>query len=169
MCSDGKDTDAHATIQKYDATHHGGADIQKSVHQIKEKHQVEVHHSEHKRPTRGDVQNSVCLFVSAKLKYDSHEFSHIKDLVSFREHAKGGAFEPWSHIKGLRNKVFWLNPEDHTTGGFYTFYSRHHLECYLKSDLFESMKKVPFMTDVEFEIHENLAGSELCADIGVWK
>jgi hypothetical protein len=128
-----------------------------------------VHHSEHKRPTRGDIQNSVCLFVSAKLKYDSHEFPHIKDLVSFREHAKGGAFEPWSHIKGLRNKVFWLNPEDHTTGGFYTFFSRHHLECYLKSDLFESMKKVPFMTDVEFEIHENLAGSELCADIGVWK
>jgi hypothetical protein len=27
MCSDGKDTDAHATIQKHHATHHGDADI----------------------------------------------------------------------------------------------------------------------------------------------
>jgi hypothetical protein len=38
----------------------------------------------------------------------------------------------------------------------------------MKTDLFASMHQVPFFKNVEFEIHENLAGGELCADLGVW-
>jgi hypothetical protein len=93
----------------------------------------------------------------------------IKDWESFINHTKSGAFTAFSGIPGLRNKVFWLDREEKTTGGFYTFFTKRHLDEYLKTDLFASMHKVPFLKNVHYEIHENLAGGELCADLGVWK
>jgi hypothetical protein len=42
------------------------------------------------------------------------------------------------------------------------------MDEYMKTDLFASIHKVQFFKNVEFEIHENLAGGELCADLGVW-
>jgi len=38
----------------------------------------------------------------------------------------------------------------------------------MKTDLFASMNLIPFLCNVTFEVHENLAGGELCADLGVW-
>jgi hypothetical protein len=93
---------------------------------------------------------------------------HIKDFDSFRVHARSGAFKPWSGIPGLRNKIFWLHEESKTTGGLYTFFDKYSLEAYMKTDLFASMHKVPFLKNVQYEIHENLEGGELCADMGVW-
>lgn len=86
----------------------------------------------------------------------------------FRAHAKTGAFKPWSTVKGLRNKVFWLHQDSNSTGGLYTFLTRAALDDYMKTELFASMNTVPFFKNVEFEVHENLAGGELCADLGVW-
>jgi hypothetical protein len=87
----------------------------------------------------------------------------------FREHAKKpDSFMPWSHAKGLRNKIFWLHEESNTTGGLYTFTSRYAIDEYMKTDLFASMNQIPFLCNVKFEVHENLGGGELCADLGVW-
>jgi hypothetical protein len=38
----------------------------------------------------------------------------------------------------------------------------------MKTDLFASMNHIPFLKNVDYEIHENLEGGELCADMGVW-
>lgn len=38
----------------------------------------------------------------------------------------------------------------------------------MKTDLFASMHKIPFLKNVQYEIHENLPGGELTADQGVW-
>jgi hypothetical protein len=89
---------------------------------------------------------------------------HIKDCESFRQHADNDAFAPWSQVPGLRNKIFWLNEEKLTSGGLYTFFTRKALDDYMKTDLFEAMKRLPCGTNLKYEIHENLAGGELCAD-----
>ena len=147
--------------------HHESSDFRS--HPNLESHVYGDHHSDYRRPTQEDIKNSVCLYVKCDLVYHSHEMPHIRDLDSFRKHAKSGAFEPWSHVKGLRSKIFWLHAESNTTGGLYTFFSRRHLEDYMESDLFKSMNHVPFLKNVRHEIHENLAGGELCADMGVWR
>jgi hypothetical protein len=149
-------------------SHHSGSTAPKTISSTTTTttHHVEVHRAE--RPTQQDIKNSVCLFVSTDLVFGCHEMPHIKDFHSFRAHTKTGAFKPWSTIHGLRNKVFWLDEDEKTTGGFYTFFTRRHLEDYMKSDLFASMHKVPFLKNVKYEIHENLAGGELCADMGTW-
>lgn len=123
---------------------------------------------EKKRPTQQDIKNSVCLYVYAELVYDTTEMPHIKDHESFRAHAASGAFAPWAGVKGLRNKIFWFHPETNSTGGLYTFFNRSDLDEYMKTELWGMMTQIPFLTNVRHEIHENLAGGELCADLGTW-
>jgi hypothetical protein len=170
-CSDkSRDGDHHTGSTSTKTLSHKTED-DKTIHaDFRSHHGLEGDHiSEHMRPSQKDIKDSVCLFVKSKLKYHTHEFPHIRDLDSFRKHAREGAFEPWSHVHGLRSKVFWLHPETNTTGGFYTFFNRHALDKYMESELWHSMKKIPFLHDVEYEIHENLPGGELCADMGTWK
>lgn len=107
--------------------------------------------------------------MKTDLIYNTLAAPHIKDPESFRKHARDGAFLPWASVKGLRNKIFWFHPESNTTGGLYTFFNREALDEYMKTDLWKSMSKIPFLKNAEFEIHENLAGGELCADLGTWK
>lgn len=39
----------------------------------------------------------------------------------------------------------------------------------MKTELWGMMSHIPFLKNVDYEIHENLAGGELCADLGTWK
>jgi len=154
-------------------SHHAGSAAPKTISSSTSSHKTESHtysenHSFNVRPTQNDIKNSACLFVSTDIDFHSHDMPHIKDWESFITHTKSGAFEMWKDIPGLRNKVFWLDREEKTTGGFYTFFTRRHLDEYMKTDLFASMHKVPFLKNVHHEVHENLAGGELCADLGHW-
>jgi hypothetical protein len=64
-----------------------------------------------KPPSRADIKNSVCLYVSFDLVFNSEGMPHIVDIQTFRNHAANDAFVPWSGVPGLRNKIFWLNEE----------------------------------------------------------
>jgi hypothetical protein len=83
--------------------------------------------------------------VKTDLIYNTLAAPHIKDPESFRKHARDGAFLPWASVKGLRNKIFWFHPESNTTGGLYTFFNREALDEYMKTDLWKSMSKIPFL------------------------
>lgn len=118
----------------------------------------------HLPPTKQDIINSVVLYVEFDLVFNSKEMPEIKDLQSFREYAKSGAFLPWTKVSGLRNKLFWLNPEEKRSGGLYTFFDKDSCDRYIKSEFFGHLKEIPFGRELKWEIHENLAGSEITSD-----
>jgi hypothetical protein len=100
------------------------------------------------RPTQYDITRSWCLYVTCEFKFDHGIEGLPTNFDQFRAHAKTGAFKPWSFAKGLRNKVFWLHEDSNTTGGFYTFFTREHIDAYMKTELFGMMNHIPFLKNV---------------------
>ena len=89
----------------------------------------------------------------------------------FREHMKGPmGTQPWANVPGMRSKWFWYDAEKCRCGGIYTFFNMQAVEAYKKSELFKSMWTFPFIKSdtLVVEVHENCAGGELCAEMGVW-
>ena len=132
------------------------------------KYQYKPEYLEVKRPTRKDIENSAILYVKFGLVYESPQMPHIKDIESLKAHARAGHFKIWSQIDGLRSKIFFLDPENNTCGGIYTFFTKQDLLDYMKTPLFQAMDKFPCAKDITWEIHENLAGGERCAEQGCW-
>ena len=67
-------------------------------------------------------------------------------------------FTAWTEVPGLRNKLFWLNPKDKTSGGLYTFINVEYMKEYMNTDLFKKVKDYSCVKNLTWEVHENLAG-----------
>jgi hypothetical protein len=90
-----------------------------------------------------------------------------KSLDDFRGMLAGGATESWSKIDGLRNKYFTIFDEK-WGAGFYSWTSKHAMEKYMKSEIWEGMSHQPHLKNLSYKIYEILEGGACCTDLGEW-
>jgi hypothetical protein len=90
-----------------------------------------------------------------------------KSIDDFKNMLAAGATEPWSKLDGLRNKYFTLFGKNHGAG-FYTWTSKHAMEKYMKSELWQGMDQQAHLKDLSYKIYEILEGGVCCTDLGAW-
>jgi hypothetical protein len=90
-----------------------------------------------------------------------------KSMDDFRGMLASGATQPWSTLKGLRNKYFTLYGNDQGAG-FYTFTNKADLDTYMKSELWAGMSQQGHLCDLSHRVCEILEGGICCTDLGSW-
>lgn len=120
------------------------------------------------RPSRQDMTNAWILDARFRIAYDTGIEGLPASPDDFRELLKGGATDPWADVPGLHTKYFTMTSDEQHGSGIYVFETLDALEQYMSSELFKAFGSYPHIQDVEINVYDILAGSEVTVDQGTW-
>lgn len=117
-----------------------------------------------------DMKKAYILYVTLKCNWEGNpDIKTIEDMrKGLGEGGMTAMYAPPDGPKGLRHKYFTYCEETDSIYGVYTWFDRESLESYVQSDLFAAHKTWPQFSQVDYQIHDVMEGTELSIDQGKW-